>query len=182
MGFRSSSSRFAVREILLLGIAVAAAFVFINHDNLYLTHPFRLADVRIESYTLAAAMIYLFLRLVIVALELRPTRSHAHAVRCPECGEWLDDPTAAGLEAHRRIELTPKPSQREIVSAVALRKAVDAARLANLSPPIQNATEPPSSVPTNGMSQDLVAALNDPDFLERMRHSPQPPADPRLKR
>ena len=184
MGFQTRSSRFVVREVLLVGLAAAAAFVFINHDNLYLSHPFRLADARIESYALATAMIYLFLRLVIVALELRPPRSHEELVRCPECGQWLDDPTAAGLEAHRRIELTPKPSRKEIVSAVALRKAVDAARRGNLRPPHPGVVEPNPAVPnpTNVTSGDLVAALNDPDFLERARHSPEPPADRRLKR
>ena len=183
MGFQTRSSRFVVREILLVGIAAAAAFVFINHDNLYLSHPFRLSDARIESYSLATAMIYLFLRLVIVALELRPPRSYA-PVRCPECGQWLDDPTTAGLEAHRRIELTPKPSQKEIVSAVALRKAVDAARLGNLTPPIRAVvgSNPAAPIPANATSEDLVKALNDPDFLERMRHSPEPPTDRRLKR
>ena len=183
MGFQTRSSQFVAREILLVGIAAAAAFVFINHDNLYLSHPFRLSDARIESYSLATAMIYLFLRLVIVALDLRPPRSHADSVRCPECGQWLDDPTAAGLEAHRRIELTPKPSQKEIVSAVALRKAVDAARLGNLPHPARSGEPNPSAlIPANATSEDLVAALNDPDFFERMRHSPRPPADPRLKR
>src|SRR3989440_13035795 len=129
MGFQMRSSRFVVREILLVGIAAAASFVFINHDNLYLSHPFRLSDARIESYFLATAMVYLFLRLVIVALELRPPREHGEGVRCPEGGQWLDDSSAAGLEAHRRIELTPKPSRKEIVSAGALRKGVDAARV-----------------------------------------------------
>ncbi len=155
MGFQTRSSRFVVREILLVGIAAAASFVFINHDNLYLSHPFRLSDVRIESYFLATAMVYLFLRLVIVALELRPPRGHGELVRCPECGQWLDDPSAAGLEAHRRIELTPKPSREP---------------------------NPAALIPANATSEDLVAALDDPDFLERMRHSPRPPADRRLKR
>src|SRR5438552_11217496 len=87
MGFPTRSSRCVVREILLVGIAAAASFVFINHDNLYLSHPFRLSDARIESYFLATAMAYLFLRLVIVALELRLPRGHSELVRCPECGD-----------------------------------------------------------------------------------------------
>src|SRR2546430_11638506 len=136
MGFQTRSSRFVVREILLVGIAAAAAFVFINHDNLYLSHPFRLSDARIESYFLATAMVYLFLRLVIVALELRPPREHGEGVRCPECGQWLDDPSAAGLEAHRRIELTPKPSRKEIVSAGAPPQAAGAAPFRNPTHPI----------------------------------------------
>ncbi|TLZ89165.1 MAG: hypothetical protein E6K01_07115 [Methanobacteriota archaeon] len=34
----------------------------------------------------------------------------------------------------------------------------------------------------NVSSRDLVAAIDDPDLLERLRHSPNPPRDPRLKR
>src|SRR5256714_4830163 len=131
MGFQTSSSRFVAREILLVGIAAAASFVFINHDNLYLSHPFRLSDARIESYFLATAMVYLFLRLVIVALELRPPRGHGEVVRCPECGQWLDDPSAAGLGAPRPIELTPARSRKEIVSAGAPPEAGGAAPVGN---------------------------------------------------
>ena len=86
MGFPTRSSRYVLRELLLLVIAVAAAFVFINHDNLYLNHPFRLADARIESYLLASVVIYLFLRVAIIALEMRPPRPADGLLRCPECG------------------------------------------------------------------------------------------------
>lgn len=171
------------RESLLVGLAAAAAFVFINHENLYLTHPFQLADVRIESYVLATIMAFLFLRLAILAFEMRPTRASANLVRCPECGQLLDAYTAAALAAHRRIELTPKPSQKEIVSAVALRKAVDAARLPTVPRRLPGDFETNTAIPPpeNAGTPDPTAALTDPDYLERMRHSPLPP-DPRLKR
>jgi hypothetical protein len=167
----------------LVGLAAAGAFVFINHDNLYLTHPFQLADVRIESYALATIMIYLFLRLVILALEMRPTRAPANLMRCPECGQWLDARTSAALAAHRRIELTPKPSQKEVVSAVALRRAVDAARLPSVPGRLPRDLETNVAIPppANAGNPDLTAARADPDYLERMRHSPRP-SDPRLKR
>jgi hypothetical protein len=167
----------------LVGLAAAGAFVFINHDNLYLTHPFQLADVRIESYALATIMIYLFLRLVILALEIRPTRAPANLMRCPECGQWVDARTSAALAAHRRIELTPKPSQKEVVSAVALRMAVDAARLPSVPQRLPRDLETNVAVPSpaNAGNPDLTAAQTDPDYLERMRHSPRP-SDPRLKR
>ena len=181
--FQTRGSRFALREALLVSIAAAAAFVFINHENLYLTHPFRLSDVRIESYALATAMIYLFLRLAILAQEMRPPRTHGEMVRCPECGQWLDDPTSAGLQAHRRIELTPKPSPKEVVSAVALRKAVDAARVGTLPPPPTGAQRIPLAGENETItSEDLIEGLNDPDFMDRVRHSPPGPTDPRLKR
>src|SRR5256884_6824542 len=173
MGFQTRSSRFVVREILLVGIAAAASFVFINHDNLYLSHPFRLSDVRIESYFLATAMVYLFLRLVIVALELRPPREHGEVVRCPECGQWLDDPSAAGLEAHRRIELTPKPSRKEIVSAGALRKAGGAARVRNPTPPMEfPKANPPAPISANATSRGLLAGPKRPDHPATGRRRP----------
>jgi hypothetical protein len=170
-------------EGLLVGLAAAGAFVFINHENLYLTHPFQLADVRIESYALATIMMYLFLRLVILAFEMRPTRALANRVRCPECGQWLDARTAAGLAAHRRIELTPKPSQKEVVAAVALRRAVDATRLPSVSQRLPRDLEANAAVPppANAGSPDVTAAQADPDYIERMRHSPTPQG-PRLKR
>jgi hypothetical protein len=185
MGFTTRSSRFAVREILLVVIAAAASFLFINHENLYLTHGFQLADARIESYLLATVVLYLFLRVAIIAFEMRPPRRPSELVRCPECGQWIDDRTAAGLAAHHRIELTPKPSAKEVVSALALRKAVDAARIGNLPPPLEigpHAGNPAVPLPSDLTGQDLIEALNDPDFLERARHSPRAPVDPRVKR
>ena len=182
--FQTRFSRSASREVLLVAISGGAAFFFINHENLYLKHFFILSDVRIESYFLATVMVYLFLRLVILAAEMRPARAHAELVRCPECGQWLDDPTSAGLEAHRRIELTPKPSPKEVVSAVALRKAVDAARVGTMQPPADpsEAITPANQETETFTSHDFVAGLNGPDFVERMRHSPKRPADPPLKR
>ena len=184
MGFPTRSSRYVLREFLLLVIAVAAAFVFINHDNLYLNHPFRLADARIESYLLASVVIYLFLRVAIIALEMRPPRPADGLLRCPECGQWIDVRSADGLAAHHRIALTPKPSPKEIVSAVALRKAVDAARFGPLAPRVETGNERTPEIPIleNLTGQELLEALHDPDFVERIRHSPQRPLDRDLKR
>ena len=99
MGFPTRSSRYALRELLLLVIAAAASFLFINHENLYLNHPFRLADARIESYLLATIVIYLFLRVAIIALEMRPPQTSDGLVRCPECGQWIDVQSLDGLAA-----------------------------------------------------------------------------------
>src|SRR5467141_99824 len=132
-GFQTWRGRFATRELTLVSLAAVAAFLFINHDNLYLTQAFSLSIAPLESYLLATIVIYLFLRLLVIALDMRPTRTHTELVRCPECGQWLDDPTTSGLEAHRKVELTPKPTEKEIVSAIALRRAVDASRLASLA-------------------------------------------------
>lgn len=182
--FRTRGGRMALRETLLVLISAGASFVFINHAALYLNEPFVLRDVRLESYVLATVVLFLFLRLAILAVEMRPPRGHEELVRCPECGQWIDGRSAAERDAHRARELTPKPSPKEIVSAVALRKAVDAARLGPLKPVRVLPKDLPPAPPENPVvsSEDLVAALDDPDRLERLRHSPGAPTDPKLKR
>ena len=180
-GFQTWRGRFATREVILVSLAAVASFLFINHDNLYLTQAFSLSIAPLESYLLATIVIYLFLRLLVIALDIRPIRTHAELVRCPECGQWLDDPTTSGLEAHRKVELTPRPTEKEIVSAIALRRAVDASRLGSSVKTPRDAL-PLKEVPSNLLSADLVAALDDPDLLERLRHSPGPARDPRVKR
>ena len=122
--------------------------------------------------------------MLIIAAEMRPTRARKGAVRCPECGQRLDTLTVGGREAHRRIELTPKPSEKEIVSAVALRKAVDAAHFSARASKVVSQDDITTSARDleNLSSRDLVAAIDDPDVIERLLHSPNPPRDPRLRR
>lgn len=172
-----------IREGLLLGIAVAASVVLLNHHVLYLTEGFALRPTPLLSYILVTAVTYLFLRFVVIAIELRPPRGHAELVRCPECGQWLDDPSASALEAHRRVELTPRPTRREVESALALRRAVDAARRGVQKPSGRLEGRKPAVRAGSGDLQrlDLIAALDDPDFLERERHAPRARHGPREK-
>jgi len=167
-----------------VSLAGIASFLFINHEILYLNGPFALSRAPIESYFLATIVIYLFLRMLIIAAEMRPTRAGAGSLLCPECGQRLDGLTVEGREAHRRIELTPKPSEREVVSAVALRKAVDAAHFSDRASKTvsrEDITTPARDL-ENVSSRDLIDAIDDPDLLERLLHGPNPPRDPRLKR
>ncbi len=180
--FQTQEGRFAMREALFLGIAALGAWLFLNHELLEGGRP---PAWSLSEFIVSTIVVYLFLRTIVVIVEMRAPRSHAELVRCPECGQWLDDPTAAGRAAHHRVEMMPKPSEREIVSAVALRKAFDAARVATqASRDADRMQGPPTpSVPLENISsKDLVAAIDDPDLLERLRHGPNPPADPRLKR
>jgi hypothetical protein len=182
-GFQTREGRFAFREVVILALAALASFLFLNHANLSLTGPFTLSKAPLESYFLATTVMYLFLRLVAITMEMRAPRAHAELVRCPECGQWIDDPGAAGREAHHRIETTSKPSEKTILSTVALRKAVDAARVAReASQAAPNAEFPAVRDLQNVPNADLLAGFDDPDLLERLRHSPNPPRDPRLKR
>ncbi len=182
--FRTRERRSAARELAIVSLAGIASFLFINHENLYLSGPFALSQAPIEAYFLATIVIYLFLRMLIIAAEMRPTRARAGSLRCPECGQRLDGLNPAAREAHRRIELTPKPSEKEIVSAVALRKAVDAAHFSARASKAVSGEDVATSARDleNVSSRDLVAAIDDPDLLERLLHGPNPPRDPRLKR
>ena len=183
-GFRNRERHSAARELAIVSLAGIASFLFLNHQNLYLRGPFALSNAPLEAYFLATIVIYLFLRMLIIAAEMRPTRARAGAIRCPECGQRLDTLTVAGREAHRRIELTPKPSEKEVVSAVALRRAVDAAHFSARASNVVSRDDVTASARNleNITSRDLIAAIEDPDLLERLLHSPNPPRDPRLKR
>src|SRR5437879_252181 len=166
--FATREAHFAFREVVILALAGLAAFLFLNHENLYLTGPFTLSKAPLEAYLLATTVIYLFLRLVVVTLEMRVPRARAELVRCPECGQWIDDSTAKSREAHHRIELTPKPSPKAIVSTVALRKAVDAARVAGkASAAIPQPKIPAAGNPENVSGADPLGALRDPRSEER---------------
>jgi len=182
--FRTRERRSAARELAIVSLAGVASFLFMNHENLYLSGPFALSNAPIEAYFLATIVIYLFLRMLIIAAGMRPTRARSGSVQCPECGQRLDTLTASGREAHLRIELTLKPTEREVVSAVTLRKAVDAAHFsARASKAVsRDDIATPTRDLENVSSRDLVAAIDDPDLLERLLHGPSPSRDPRLKR
>ena len=182
--FRTRERRSAARELAIVSLAGVASFLFMNHQNLYLSGPFALSNAPLEAYFLATIVIYLFLRMLIIAAGMRPTRAGSGSLLCPECGQRLDTLTAAGREAHRRIELTPQPSEKDVVSAVALRKAVDAAHLSvRTSKAVSRVNiAAPTRDLENISGHDLVAAIDDPDLLERLLHGPNPPRDPRLKR
>jgi hypothetical protein len=182
MGFQTRGSRFVWREVLLFVIAAAASIAFLNHENLYLQNGFRFITTRIEPYLLVTGVSYLFLRFAVLAVELRPPRVHSELVRCPKCGQWIDDASAAGRAAHREVEATPQPTRKEVVP-VALRRAVDAVRFGTKAAEGKRiGSDIVGRESENVTGRDLVDALNDPAFLDRMRHGPRPPDDRRLKR
>ncbi|MGQ0796953.1 MAG: hypothetical protein ACT4OI_03695 [Methanobacteriota archaeon] len=127
----ASESRFVevlLRELLLLALLGGAAVLFINHGILYFTGDTALRSSRPEAYVVTTLVFYVFVRGVYLVLSVRPHRVQGDLVLCPECGQELADPTAAGLAEHYQEVLTPKPSERDVLAAIALRKAVDEAR------------------------------------------------------
>ncbi|TLZ72633.1 MAG: hypothetical protein E6K10_02040 [Methanobacteriota archaeon] len=59
---RRMARRAAAREVLFLGLSAAGAWLFINHELLYLEAPYRPSSAPLGAYSLATAVIYLFLR------------------------------------------------------------------------------------------------------------------------
>lgn len=118
-----------VREALLLALLAVGAWVFLNHGLLYFTGDTAPRSTRAEAYVVTTLVFYVFVRGTFLVLSLRPPRAEGDLVPCPECGQELDDGTPKGLIEHYRTALTPRPTERDVLAAIALRRAVDKARL-----------------------------------------------------
>jgi hypothetical protein len=172
-------TRLVVREGPLFALAAAASFVFLFHGMLYFDGrpP---PEFRIEPFLFVTGLSYLFLRSVILAIEMRRPRVHAGRIRCPNCGQWIDD-SSSGVEARGRSNLLPKRTQKQFAPTVELRNAVDVVRLGTGAhdmaglPAVRREAE-------NRVGRDPVAGPNDPDFLERARHGPPTPPERRIRR
>lgn len=125
---RSRLVELAMRELLLLGIVALAAVLFINHGLLYLNGDNVPRTTRPEAYILATAIFYVFVRGVDIVLRMRAPRVAADLVLCPECGQELGDPTPKANPGHATIDVSQRPSERDVLTAVALRRAIDEAR------------------------------------------------------
>ena len=131
LGVNPNESRLAhvaLREALLLGILALASVLFINHGILYLTGDVAPRSTRPESYALVTVVLYVFVRGIDLVLRVRAPRVKADLVLCPECGQDLADGTPKAAQVDRTEPLTPRPTEKEILAAVALRRAIDDAR------------------------------------------------------
>ncbi len=126
-----SESGFAwrtARELALLGIAAAGAFLFFVHGALYLQAGSAARPLTLEGFLLVTTILYLFFRLLFVVAGLYLPRAPPAYVLCPECGRLLDDTSPEGIARHHRTALVPKPTEQEVLAAVMLRRAIDDAR------------------------------------------------------
>ena len=121
----------ALREGLFVMVAAFGAVLFLQHGLLYLKGA-RVEASPPSAYLLVTVILYGFLRVVVVLARMRPPVVRGGLERCPECGQPLEDGTPKGLEAHLQTPKTPKPTEREVLASVALRKAIDEARRASL--------------------------------------------------
>jgi hypothetical protein len=176
------NARLVVQEGLFFAIAAAASLLFLFHGMLYLDGRSPPA-FRIEPFLFVTGLTYLFLRSVVLAIEIRWPRVHAERVQCPECGRWIDTPSR-GVEGHGTRVPLPKAARRQGHPQTALRTAVGVAAIERRARDSNNAAEISTFRPEveNEWSGDLVAAPEDPDFLERARHGPFPPPDKRIRR
>ncbi len=124
----SRFARVAFREFAILVIGGIGAIVFLNHEFFYFNQKFTPYDGPMWAYFLLAAVLYLFVRMVFLVAGMFFPRRRPEFILCPECGRELDDASPHGVAEHNRITLTPKPTEKEILAAIMLRKAIDDAR------------------------------------------------------
>ena len=120
--------RTTARECALLAVAALGAFLFFIHGSLYLQAGSTARPLSLEGFLLVTAILYLFLRLVFVVAGLYLPRPRTGYVVCPECGRAYDEAAPGGAVRHRRAPLASRPTEKEVLAAIMLRKAIDEAR------------------------------------------------------
>ncbi len=119
--------RATAREFALLAIAALGAFLFFIHGTLYLQAGSTGRPLTPEGFLLVTGILYLFLRLVFVVAGFYIPQRRPEYVVCPECGRAYDEGRPAEAEAHR-ASFSRKPTEKEVLAAIMLRKAIDEAR------------------------------------------------------
>ena len=126
-----SESRFfrtTAREVAVLAIAAVGAFLFFIHGSLYLQPGSAARPLTLEGFLLVTTILYLFLRLIFVVAGLYFPKPRPEYVVCPECGRTYDDTAPGAAARHARDPVSPRPTQKEVMAAIMLRKAIDEAR------------------------------------------------------
>ena len=163
------------RELALVGVAVLGTVVFLLHPELYLTGSPGHA-ITLGNFLLVTVILYVLLRLIFFVAGYYLPRPAPKTVVCPECGHALDGSHPKTVR-HRKVMLSAKPTEREVLAAVMLRKAIDDARKsshrrlagpAELPPPPSDAENPPISV------EEFERILQDLDRSRRPRRGDDP--------
>lgn len=172
----------AARELLLVGLCALGAVVFIQHAALYFTGRYEWEIVPAHAYVLNTALIYAWFRATAILAALRAPKVQAGLVLCPDCGRPYEDGTPEGREAHARVPLTPRPTEREVFAAVALRKAIDDARMAmQAQGPVAgpDRLEIPGDIENLLESARLRRTAREPIVIKRTLKEPEGPRGPR---
>lgn len=127
---RSGSGYFqrTAREFAVLALAAVGAYLFFIHGMLYLQPGSAARPLTLEGFLLVTAMLYLFLRLIFVVAGLYYPRPAPQATVCAECGKVLDGTPPHTPARHPSPSLSRRPTEKEVLAAVMLRKAIDDAR------------------------------------------------------
>jgi len=120
--------RVTAREFAVLAVAALGAYLFFIHGSLYLQAGSSGRPLTLEGFLLVTTIVYLLLRLIFVVAGLYYPRPRPEYVVCPECGRALEDDAPDSLERHQRLTLSSRPTEREVLAAIMLRKAIDDAR------------------------------------------------------
>lgn len=126
-----SESRFArttAREFAVLAVAGVGAYLFFIHGSLYLQPGSAARPLTLEGFLLVTAILYLFLRLIFVVATLYYPQAEPVKTVCETCGRALFEETLKDTARHYRIRPSRRPTEKEVLAAVMLRKAIDDAR------------------------------------------------------
>jgi hypothetical protein len=121
-------ARSTAREFGLLAVAALGAYLFFIQGALYLQEGTNGRPLTLEGFLLLTAIIYIFLRLTFLVAGLYFPRSQLEYVVCPECGRAHEQTDPKEVAWRRRVPAERKPSEKEVLAAVMLRKAIDDAR------------------------------------------------------
>ena len=147
---RRMARRAAAREVLFLGLSAAGAWLFINHELLYLEAPYRPSSAPLGAYSLATAVIYLFLRGALI-IARGPEGKDSSGRREVSTVPRGTQSAAATVRPRPRASVPSAPS---VPPAVAFRKAVLSARSIDPRPP------DPLAEDSLGLEADAVASGN----------------------
>lgn len=125
---RSGYVRNTAREFAVLAVAALGAYIFFIHGSLYVQPGSVGRPLTLEGFLLVTAILYLFLRLVFVVAGLYYPRPIPQPAVCTECGKALDEPTAPPVVRRASAGRVRRPTEKEVLAAVMLRKAIDDAR------------------------------------------------------
>ncbi len=160
--------RIAAREAAILGIGGIGAVAFLNHEFFYFQPGFQPYGGPLWAYVLLAAVLYLFVRTVFLVAEMFFPRKRPEFIVCPECGRELDDTSPQGVAEHHRLALIPKPTEKEVLAAIMLRRAIDDARRSathELGGPRVEASELPGDAENPPVTfEEFERILQDIDF------------------
>ncbi len=167
------------REFAVLAVAGIGAYLFFIHGSLYLQPGSGGHPLTLEGFLLVTAIFYLFLRLIFVVAGLYYPRPVPEYVVCPECGKVLDETTPAPAARHPAPGLPHRPTEKEVIAAVMLRKAIDdARRLAR-----KDLTGPPAeSARTPGDVENPPVPLDEFERILRQLDTPRNPGSPDERR